>query len=195
MLASVALDLERLAGAHPSYRLLDSPDPDGRPRAPRSRVVVCGVEGGESSREAARVAAELSEHLAARLVLVHVAPIPVVPGTAAVPGAAEDLRRLAAERARGLLTGLLANGRQEARAERRVAFGLPAAELEAVARQEGADLIVVGSSGRSTLASALLGSVATSLARSAPCPVVVVGRQARRSGRAATADEEPNRGT
>jgi len=195
MTASVDLDLERLAGAHPSYRLLDPPDPDGRPKAPRSRLVVCGVDGGESSHEAARVAAELSEHLAARLVLVHVAPIPAIPGTAAVPGAAEELRRLEAERARGLLTGLLANGRQEARAERRVAFGLPAAELEAVARQEGADLIVVGSSGRGSLASALLGSVPTSLARSAPCPVVVVGPQARPSNRAATADEEPNRGT
>jgi len=135
------------------------------------------------------VAAELSEHLAARLVLVHVAPVPAIPGTAAVPGAAEELRQVEAERWRGLLTGLLANGRQEARAERRVAFGMPAAALEALARDESADLIVVGSSGHGAFASALLGSVPAELARSAPCPVVVVGPQARSSSGASAGDE------
>jgi nucleotide-binding universal stress UspA family protein len=177
MNATVGLELERAAENPPSFRLLDSPDPAAR--ASRPRTVVCGVDGSETGREVIRVAAELSDCLDARLVLVHVAPIPAVPGTSVVPGAAEELMRADAERARGFLTGLLADVPAERRAERRVAFGRPAAALEAVARDESADLIVLGGRGRGALAGALFGSVSADVARSAPCPVVVVGPQAR----------------
>jgi nucleotide-binding universal stress UspA family protein len=178
--ATADLSLEPHAGERRSHRLLDPPE-DARNGASNQRTVVCGVDDGETARVVARAAAELSEHLAARLVLVHVAPSPAIPGMAGVPGAVEELRRLEAERAQERLTGLLPDAQQEAQAERRVAFGIPAAALEAVASQEGADLIVVGSRGRGGIASALFGSVSAALARSARCPVVVVGPLARSS--------------
>jgi nucleotide-binding universal stress UspA family protein len=51
--------------------------------------------------------------------------------------------------------------------------GDPADELISAAKQIGADVILVGTRGRSGAASLLLGSVSTKLAREAPCDVLI----------------------
>lgn len=50
----------------------------------------------------------------------------------------------------------------------------PAHEIVQTARQQGADLIVVGSKGHTMIGGLLLGSVAYRLLHIAPCPVLVV---------------------
>lgn len=55
--------------------------------------------------------------------------------------------------------------------------------LTRIAREEGADLLVVGSHGRGDLERLLLGSVATHAALHAPCDVLVVKAPPRRAGR------------
>jgi nucleotide-binding universal stress UspA family protein len=52
--------------------------------------------------------------------------------------------------------------------------GDPAESIIDVARSERADVIVVGSHGRGTLARALIGSVSDQVVRRASCPVLVV---------------------
>ena len=52
--------------------------------------------------------------------------------------------------------------------------GVPGAEIVKAAREWPADLIVIGSHGRSGMQRALLGSVAEAVMRHAPCPVLVV---------------------
>jgi nucleotide-binding universal stress UspA family protein len=47
-------------------------------------------------------------------------------------------------------------------------------EVEAFARENAVDLVIVGSHGRRGLSRALLGSVAERIVRTAPCPVLVV---------------------
>jgi nucleotide-binding universal stress UspA family protein len=56
----------------------------------------------------------------------------------------------------------------------RVVEGTPAVRLIHAAKQEDADLLVVGSRGRGSIQSAVLGSVSRELATGASCPVVVV---------------------
>jgi nucleotide-binding universal stress UspA family protein len=56
----------------------------------------------------------------------------------------------------------------------RVIHGDPRIVLEETARSEQADLVVVGSHGRSGIKKLLLGSVAAHVMTHAPCPVLVI---------------------
>jgi nucleotide-binding universal stress UspA family protein len=58
--------------------------------------------------------------------------------------------------------------------EAQVREGLPTRAIDEVARSLGADLIVMGTRGRTGIAHALLGSVAERTLRTAPCPVLTV---------------------
>ncbi|MCK6555737.1 universal stress protein [Candidatus Binatia bacterium] len=55
-----------------------------------------------------------------------------------------------------------------------VAHGMPAEEIIRVAEQEGVDLVVIATKGRTGLRHLLLGSVAERVVRHAHCPVLVV---------------------
>jgi hypothetical protein len=66
----------------------------------------------------------------------------------------------------------------ETNLELRLRFGEPVSDIEALAATERADLVVVGSRGRSGLRAALLGSVSAGLAASASRPVLIVPKTA-----------------
>ena len=53
-------------------------------------------------------------------------------------------------------------------------FGRAADEIVIQAKEDKVDLVVMGSHGRSGLSHLLVGSVAESVVRHAPCPVLVV---------------------
>jgi nucleotide-binding universal stress UspA family protein len=55
----------------------------------------------------------------------------------------------------------------------RLVMGDPAAEILRIAAEEGAEMIVMGTHGRTGLFRALMGSVAEAVVRRAPCPVLV----------------------
>jgi nucleotide-binding universal stress UspA family protein len=116
--------------------------------------IICGIDDSESAKGAARVARELSAQLGTKLVFVH-----VVDGGSADTATAR-LQELA-ESASDV----------DGSAHWLVDVGHPADRLVAVAEEEGASLIVVGSTGPH---SSLLGSISADVSRRAPCPVVVV---------------------
>jgi nucleotide-binding universal stress UspA family protein len=64
--------------------------------------------------------------------------------------------------------------RKGVQATTRVGTGLPSEEVIAAAQSEDADLIIVGTRGKSGLAHVLLGSTAERVIRMAPCPVLAV---------------------
>ena len=66
--------------------------------------------------------------------------------------------------------------------ETHVLEGNPALEITKFARDNGVDLIVVGTMGKSGLDHLLLGSVAEKVVRMAPCPVLVIKSQ-KQSGK------------
>ena len=55
-----------------------------------------------------------------------------------------------------------------------IVLGRPEVEIHATAEELGADLIVVGTHGRSGLKHVIFGSVAEKIVRKAPCPVLSV---------------------
>ena len=60
------------------------------------------------------------------------------------------------------------------RVRTRVTFGSPAEEILAAAQSTSADLIAMATRGRSGLGRALFGSVAESVLRSSPVPVLLI---------------------
>jgi nucleotide-binding universal stress UspA family protein len=143
-----------------------------------NRSIVCGVDGSVYAEHALGVAATLATRLGLRLVVAHVAEPAHVPALAAAPfggGAGREAvldevqrRREEGER----LLEKVAAGVHEA--GRRVAVGLPAEGLADIADEEHAELIVVGSRGRSGFKAAFLGSVSSALVGVARCPVLIV---------------------
>jgi nucleotide-binding universal stress UspA family protein len=144
-------------------------------------TIVVGVDGSEASHEALRWAAEEAEIRDARIVAVHawsfVRPQPLGdPGMLAMP--AGDLAGQLSAESDAATTAL-----QDA--VDAVLGPSPSVEVDQrlveedagealVAEGAEADLIVVGSHGRSGLKAALLGSVSRHVVDHAKCPVVVV---------------------
>lgn len=64
----------------------------------------------------------------------------------------------------------------------RIATGIPSKEVIAVAGAEEADLVVVGTRGKTGLEHVLLGSTAERIIRTAPCPVLTVPAAKQRAG-------------
>jgi nucleotide-binding universal stress UspA family protein len=140
------------------------------------RSIICGVDGSDTSRSAARVAARVAATLNIRFVLAHVTEDrPTFPyGDARLR---EHQRRRAIEQGQRLLESVAAELRG-ASPELRVTFGTPVEALRALCREESAELLVVGSRGRAGLAAAVLGSVSARLATTAGCPVMVISAPA-----------------
>jgi len=55
----------------------------------------------------------------------------------------------------------------------RLTMGDPAGEIVRIAEDEGAEMIVLGTHGRTGVTRLLMGSVAEAVVRRAPCPVLV----------------------
>ncbi len=144
--------------------------------------IVCAVDFSESARTALEHAAELARRLEAELVLVHVWRGPraaghelaVAPPALTVAEEAElgrkldgwrrEAARIAGREVRTVLTS-----------------GSPASEIATIAADEKADLVVVGTRGRTGVKRAVLGSVAEGIVRLSPC-AVLVARAAQERG-------------
>lgn len=146
-----------------------------------SGVIVVGVDGSETSRAALRWAAEEARLRSARLVAVYawafIAPQPIGdPGMLAVPAgnlpgqldAESDAAQVALDDAVEAVLGADSGIEvQRKLVERDAGEALVAESAEA-------DLVVVGSHGRSGFRAALLGSVSRHVVDHSKCPVVVV---------------------
>jgi nucleotide-binding universal stress UspA family protein len=133
-------------------------------------TIVIGVEQ-RSAERVARMGGELAAELGARVVLTHVRDD--VP-----PSNSKSQRERARHRSRRRVHEILQRAHDAlpptVDADERLKIGGVANQLDQIADDVGANLIVVGSRGRGRIASALLGSVSRALARDARCPVMIV---------------------
>jgi nucleotide-binding universal stress UspA family protein len=134
--------------------------------------ILVPTDFSETSEAALRYGAELARRFSARLFLLHVPEHPV--------GAAEtehptDLLETMQNTADDRLPYLLSEAeRHELRPECAMRLGTPWEEIVRHAEEHDIDLIVMGTHGRQGLARVLLGSVAETVLRKAPCPVLTV---------------------
>ncbi|MQM27939.1 universal stress protein [Glycomyces albidus] len=134
-------------------------------------VVVVGVDGSPSSREALEWAMRQAETTGAKVVAVQawLAPTDYATGGLLIP---EEQWVAEASGSLNAIVSQVAAARPQVPIEQRVVKGHPVTVLVDQAR--GADLLVVGSRGRGGFAGALLGSVSHHVLHRAPCPVAVV---------------------
>ncbi len=137
------------------------------------RRILVAVDEGPLSSHATDIGAELSRSTGAELGFIHVIDTEFLENPGEVL-AARDLNTASHEKARRLLHGFCERSNMPASPKEFMPVGKPAEEIVKTAREWPADLIVIGSHGRSRVQRALLGSVAEDVIRNAPCPVQVV---------------------
>ena len=145
-----------------------------------ARPIIACVDGSDISRSVVDVAQRLSERLELGLVLVHVAPPTEAPGVSAALAGQQRLHEEELRDAQKLLDDLAHEAALGAEARRRAEIGPAADRIVSVCTDEDAALAVLGSRGRGGLRAALLGSVSSKVASSAPCPCVIVSPEAAR---------------
>jgi nucleotide-binding universal stress UspA family protein len=141
------------------------------------RTILHPTDFSDSSRPAFELACALARDYKAKLVLLHVVPTPRVyaPDGIAVPFPADEPYdvRVQLARLRPTDPGI--------EVEPHALEGDPAKEILKAASASSADVIVMGTHGTSGLTRLLVGSVAESVMRDAPCPVLTVRGQFRLS--------------
>jgi universal stress protein A len=119
----------------------------------------------------------LAKTMRADLVIEHVLvpPTPVVSDVGVFPQAYEELQAEMRAQATKNLRGLLAKARKAGvRATALLVRGVPDREIVRTARSKKSDLVVLGTHGRTGFTRLLLGSVASRVVATAPCPVLTV---------------------
>jgi len=132
------------------------------------RTILHPTDLSPNSDPAFRLSCALARDYAARLILLHVAEPPVIvygEGVFQHPEGYEE--KLSAQ----LQSFKVPEGLT---VERKVIEGDAATEIVGLAQDSGADLICIGTHGRTGLARLLMGSVAEQVLRKAPCPVMIV---------------------
>ena len=133
------------------------------------QTILHPTDYSERSDYAFRIACSLARDYHARLVLLHVALRSVtIEGEAAIAPRSEEYIQGELDKLESVLVPA------EVRVERFVREGDPAGEILRAAQFTNADLIVMGTHGRTGLARLLAGSVAEQVMRRAPCPVLTV---------------------
>jgi nucleotide-binding universal stress UspA family protein len=126
------------------------------------QTILHPTDFSERSGYAFHLACSLARYQGARLIVLHVMPVPLV-----------QEKRLYREEMAGVLNRLGAPDAQ-VRVEHRLEEGDAATQILRVAQDTGCDLIVMGTHGRTALGRLLMGSVAEQVVRMASCPVLTV---------------------
>ena len=140
------------------------------------KKILCPIDFSDASRAALETAADLARRFGASLTLFHAYPVPgytfpdgsFVASSKMLEELADQARRHL-EEWKSIAATLGVEG-----VEAVTAVGEPAHEIVTWAKEKGADLVVVGTHGRTGLTHALMGSVAERVVRRAPCPVLTV---------------------
>lgn len=141
------------------------------------RRILFATDFSDASRPAAQRAVSLAKDNGAELVVVHVYEPPVRPAVDAflVPRVYDEFEAEVRSQADQGLAPIVARAAGAGVAARPLVLrGVADEAIARAAKDEAADLVVVGTHGRGGVARLLLGSVAARVVSSSPCPVLTV---------------------
>jgi nucleotide-binding universal stress UspA family protein len=143
----------------------------------RIRRILHPTDFSKASSPAYKRAVEMAKGNRAELLLVHVlAPaVPIMADGYISPQVYEDLVNATRADGQKRLAGLVRKAKQAgSRAKGLLLDGVPHERITQAARSKKADLVVIGTHGRTGFAKLFLGSVAARVLTVAPCPVLTV---------------------
>jgi universal stress protein A len=141
------------------------------------KTILHPTDFSSSASEALQIASSLARQDGVKLILLHVAQRPITSvGGMPVPPPPPPVIDWPALQAQ---LNAVAAGIKNVAVESRVVEGDPSVAIVDLARESGADIIVIGSHGRSGLSRLLMGSVAEHVVRNASCPVLTVKMPAK----------------
>jgi nucleotide-binding universal stress UspA family protein len=143
----------------------------------RLRRILHPTDFSPASRAAFKRAVAMAKADRAQLLLVHVLapPLPIAGEGYISPNVYDDLENSARKYAQTHLSALQATARKAGvKAVTLSLEGVVHEEIARAAKSKKADLIVIGTHGRTGLAEFFLGSVASRVAAAASCPVMTV---------------------
>jgi len=141
------------------------------------RRILYTTDFSSASRAAFSRALELARANRAELLIAHVLPSvgPLGVEGYVTPRMYEDIEATIRRSAEMRLNALLARARKaRVRHKGLLLRGLPHLEIARAARARKADLVIVGTHGRTGVARVFLGSVAARVISTCPCPVLAV---------------------
>ena len=137
------------------------------------KSIVWATDGSENAERALPYVQELAQAgESVSITIVHVAELGYGAGAVFMPGRGEE--RQVVDRLREIADDLRQNGFTVSIEVRDEVGVRPAYEIAHIADRVGADLIIAGSRGLSTIGGLILGSVTHRLLHIARCPVLVV---------------------
>jgi len=147
------------------------------------RKILVPIDGSEGSSRAATYAGELARlaHAGVALLRVHSPEIYQLSVLSEIPPLTDfeylevmEKQMNDPDKDPAFTSAQQATGDVPAGLTRHIVWGQPAEAICDFAREQGLDLIVIGSRGRSAFAALVLGSTSTQVLHHAPCPVTVV---------------------
>lgn len=141
---------------------------------PRLQNILVAVDFSDYSKAALQYAAFLAERFGATLTLVHAVEPYIYPEDLSAGFTIEELDARWIQREREKLEQLRKTIKESVSATVVVTMGAAWNRIVGTAKSRSADLIVIGTHGRTGLKHALMGSTAERVARHATCPVLIV---------------------
>lgn len=146
----------------------------------RIRKLLVLVDFSQNSERAVRYGLQLGRDRSARVFFLHMINQRIIDAVQELSSKGykgdfiQALKKLMQDRESDLKEFVPEKDREGVEVEFLIRKGEPAEEIINVAKELSIDLVVVGSQGHTSLASAPIGSVAQNVVNHAPCPVLVV---------------------
>ncbi|MDB6040260.1 MAG: Stress protein UspA-like protein [Verrucomicrobiales bacterium] len=142
------------------------------------KKVLVPVDFSDCSEKTVRYALAFAAGSKAEVVFVHIVE-PYTPTPEMLMIDVASIESAAYQAAKKLLRRIVTQSKLIAPCSSEIRIGKPWVEIIRLAKESGADLIVVSTHGRTGLAHVLLGSTAEQIVRHAGCPVLVVREKER----------------
>lgn len=140
---------------------------------PRIRRILVPIDFSRTSLRCLRCACRYAEFYRATLILVHVNPVVLSPQMG--HALSRDENKLLHDKVQQQLQAVHSKERRiELPVETVVSTGIPYREINSIAADRQADLIILSTHGHTGLRHVMLGSTAERVVREAPCPVLTI---------------------